>query len=66
MRKYLALTKVLLKTGLNMAQGGSANRRKTRKRSGSYLIYLLLLICLLPLLAVLYSFGGALYTFIPF
>ncbi len=61
MRKYLLLTRKLMKTGL----GGFSSSKKKSKwqgRFGQGALWVFILVCLLPLLAMLYRFGGTAYS----
>lgn len=58
MRKELLLTKILLKCGMgSMLPAG----KKKRQIIGQWALYLLIAVCIVPLLVLLYQFGRAMY-----
>lgn len=58
MRKELLLTKILLKCGMgSMLPAG----KKKRQIIGQWALYLLIVVCIVPLLVLLYQFGRAMY-----
>ena len=67
MRKYLILTGKLLKTGLDGAEAsGKKKKRKNGKvrsgKLGQSAVWLILLICLLPLMVMIFRLGGSAYN----
>lgn len=66
MRKCLLLTKILLKCGMGNVLPRNNNAKNTRlRRVGSVLLKIFLLLCLLPLMWVLYEMASAVYDILP-
>ena len=66
MRKYLILTGKLLKTGLDgMEASGKRKKQKNGKirtgKLGQSAVWLILLVCLLPLMGMIFRLGGSVY-----
>ena len=66
MRKYLILTGKLLKTGLDgMEASGKRKKQKNGKirtgKLGQSAVWLILLVCLLPLMGMIFRLGGSAY-----
>ena len=60
MRKYLILTGKLLKSGLGDMTASGNSKKKKRRLSGAA-VWLILLVCLLPMIGLLYQAGAGAY-----
>ncbi|MCD2492072.1 hypothetical protein LQE92_05460 [Lacrimispora sp. NSJ-141] len=60
MRKYLILTGKLLKSGLGGFAASGKNKKKKRNLSQG-VMWLILLVCLIPMIGMLYKAGGGAY-----
>ncbi len=62
MRKYFLLTRKLLKSGLGGFEASGKGKKKRKAKIGQGAIWLFLLVCLLPLMAVVFHIGGEAYS----
>ena len=64
MRKYFILTGKLLKSGLGDMTASGNSKKKKRRLSGAA-VWLILLVCLLPMIGLLYQAGAGAYGLWP-
>ena len=61
MNKCLLLTKILLKTSGETIESSQNNKKRKRLFNSQIFLYVFIPVCLIPLMVLLYQFGGMLY-----